>query len=317
MILALLLSGVDTLAAVAGQDARLLAWDTLQVFHWLRTGGVRIALITVLALVTLRAVYLVINRLNALADDGDPNVVSQAEKRAATLTGILRSTAKVVIGGGAAMMVLREFNLDIGPIIAGAGVVGLAVGFGAQSLVKDVISGFFIIFEAQYDVGDVVRGAGVQGVVEKLNLRFTQLRDLQGEVHFIPNGEFRVISNLTRGWGRAVVDIGVSYGAGIDNALETLRVVAAELGEDSHFGPLMIEAPEVLGVESLGDSSVVVRTFLKARPGKQHELAREFRKRVKEHFERAGIEIPFPQRSIRISYPDSETAPKAPVGPKA
>lgn len=317
MIPTLLLTGVDTLASAVRRDVKLVEWDTAQVFHWLRTGGVRIAMILVLALVALRVVYLIINRINDLADDGDPHHASRREKRAATLTGILRSTAKVVIGGGAAMMVLREFNLDIGPIIAGAGVLGLAVGFGAQSLVKDVIAGFFIILETQFDVGDVVKGAGVQGTVERLNLRFTQLRDLQGEVHFIPNGEFRVVSNLTRGWSRAVVDIAVAYNADLEQVLLHLRAVAAELTEDPRFAELLIEPPEILGVESLAESAVNIRTFLKSRPGKQHDLAREFRKRVKERFEAQGIEIPFPQRSIRISYPDSETAPKGPIGPKA
>lgn len=314
-LLTLISAVADSAGAVVARDLALFEWDTAQVFHWLRTSGVRILLIVALALLARRVAYLLINRISELADDGDEGTVTRREKRAATLTGILKQTARVMIGGMAAMMILREFNIDVGPIIAGAGVIGLAVGFGAQSLVKDVIAGFFILLEAQFDVGDVVKGGGVQGVVEKMNLRFTQLRDVQGEVHFIPNGEFRVVSNLTRGWSRAVVDVAVDYGTDLDRAVAALRELAAELQVDPHFGRLLIEPAEVLGVENLAESSVSIRVFLKAWPGKQHEVAREFRKRVKGRFDALGIQIPFPQRTLRISY--SDAGPAGPGGPAA
>lgn len=301
-------AAVDSASGTATRGPQLFEWDTVQALHWLRGSGLRILLIVGLALVARRVVYLLINRIRELADDGDQATMSQREKRATTLTGILKQATRLMIGGVATMMVLREFNIDIGPIIAGAGVLGLAVGFGAQSLVKDVIAGFFILLEAQFDVGDVVRGAGVQGVVEKMNLRFTQLRDLQGEVHFIPNGEFRVVSNLTRGWSRAVIDVGVDYATDVDRAVTALREIGTDLQTDPVFGLLLIDPIEVLGVENLAESAINIRVFLKAAPGRQHEVAREFRRRVKLGFDRLGIQIPFPQRTLRISYSDAGTS---------
>lgn len=265
---------------------------------WLKTSGIRIAVIAVAAFVAIRILFLLIRRMEKLADDGDPSVQSRMEKRAATLSLILRQVTWIGISGIAFTMVLREFRLDIAPLIAGAGIVGLAVGFGAQSLVKDMISGFFILAENQFDVGDVISGAGVSGVVEGLHLRFTQLRDLEGKVHFIPNGEFRVISNMTRGWSRAVIDVGVAYGEDLDRVQAAIREVADGLRADPAFAAQLIEPVEVLGVESLGESSVSIRVLLKTMPGKQWPVAREFRKRVKEHFDRIGITIPFPHRVV-------------------
>jgi small-conductance mechanosensitive channel len=270
---------------------------------WLKTSGLKSILIVVGALVLMRILFTLIRRIEKLADDGDPNFVSLQEKRAATLSSLLRQITGILIGFIALMMLLREFRIDIAPIIAGAGIIGLAVGFGAQSLVKDVISGFFILLENQFDVGDVIAGAGVSGAVERIGLRFTQLRDLEGRVHFIPNGEFRVVSNLTRGWSRAVIDIGVAYNEDVDRVQNVLKEVAEELRADPGFQHLILEPLEVLGVETFGDSAVTVRLLFKTLPGKQWPVAREFRKRVKHRFDEVGIEIPFPQRVVHTLAP--------------
>lgn len=268
------------------------------ILLWLRTSGFRVLFIVSAAFVSARLVHILIGRLRVLAEDDDPLVQSEREKRAVTLSSILKQVASITIAVIAFMMILHEFRLDIAPIIAGAGIVGLAVGFGAQSLVKDVISGFFILLENQYDVGDVISGAGVSGSVEKMNLRFTQLRDIEGRVHFIPNGEFRVISNLTRGWSRAVVDIGISYDEDVDKVQRVLVEVAEGLKADPIYGVSMIEPMEILGIESFAESAVSIRVLFKTLPGRQWPVAREFRKRVKRRFGELGIEIPFPHRVL-------------------
>ena len=282
----------------------------LLTLDWLKTSGVRIVVIIVGAFIAIRILFLLIRRIERLADDGDPNLQSRREKRAATLSLILRQITWIGISGIAFTMVLREFRLDIAPLIAGAGIVGLAVGFGAQSLVKDVISGFFILAENQFDVGDVVSGAGVSGTVERVNLRFTRLRDLDGKVHFIPNGEFRVVSNLTRGWSRAVVDVAVTYDEDVDRVLVVLGDVARAQKLAPETGGFIIEPMDVLGVESLGESSVTIRVLLKTMPGKQWPVAREFRRRVKQRFDELGIRAPVPQRVVitRAGNPDPSVA---------
>jgi small conductance mechanosensitive channel len=188
----------------------------------------------------------------------------------------------------------------------------LAVSFGAQSLVKDVISGFFILFENQFAIGDVIEVAGKSGVVEKMTLRVVVLRDGEGAMHVVPNGEIKVVSNKTRGWSRAVVDVGVGYDEDIDRALGIVRDEASQLATDRVWSPQLDGAPEVLGIESLGDSSIVIRTLIRTQPGSQWGLAREFRRRIKNRFDRDGVEIPFPQRRVHVRVeggptPDSIT----------
>jgi small conductance mechanosensitive channel len=221
--------------------------------------------------------------------------VSEQEKRALTLAGIVKTVGTTIVVIIAIMMGLQEIGLDITPIIAGAGVVGLAVGFGAQSLIKDVIAGFFIILEGQFAVGDVIKTGEISGVVERLNLRVTILRDFSsGAVHFIPNSELKVVSNLTKEWSRVALDIGVAYHEDIDRVVEVLRQIGQELARDERMGPLILEPPEVLGIESFGESQITIKVLVKTLPQRQWEVARELRRRIKATFEKEGIEIPFP-----------------------
>ena len=205
---------------------------------------------------------------------------------------------RVVVLTAVLLMILKEIGIDIGPLLAGAGVVGLAVGFGGQSLVKDVIGGFFILLENHMNVGDVVEIAGKSGLVESINLRVTTLRDLEGKVHVVPNGEITTLTNMTKEWSRALVEIGVAYKEDVDMVIGILGEVAAEMREDAEYGPMMLEPLEVLGLDSFGDSSVNIKVMMKTLPIKQWAVAREFRRRVKKTFDERGIEIPFPHVTL-------------------
>lgn len=250
------------------------------------------------------------DRLVAFAQDGDPLTTSQREQRAITLAGILKGVSRIVIVLVAGLTILGIVGIETGPLIAGAGVAGLAISFGAQNLIRDFISGFFILLENQYKVGDVIRAAGVSGQVEDMSLRVTVLRDLEGVAHFIPNGEIKVVSNLAKEWARAVVNVGVAYKEDLDRVISILNRLGAELAQDSVFGPNILEAPQVLGVESFADSQVTLRMIIKTRPLKQWETARELRKRIKAAFDREGIEIPYPQRVVHSQVSTSLQHPE-------
>jgi small-conductance mechanosensitive channel len=232
-------------------------------------------------------------------DDGDDSVTTLRERRGQTIAQLLRSMGRVLV---LAIAVLLTFNvfIEIGPILAGAGILGLAVSFGAQSLVKDVISGFFILFENQFAIGDVIEVAGKSGLVEKMTLRVVQLRDGEGIMHVVPNGEIKVVSNKTRGWARAVVDVGVPYDESVDRAIDVLRDEAAQFSTDKAWGSQLDGPVEVLGVESLSDSAVVLRTVIRTQPGSQWNVAREFRRRIKNRFDAESLEIPYPQRRVHV-----------------
>jgi small-conductance mechanosensitive channel len=270
------------------------------VLEWLKTSGLRTACIIVGAFIVAQILSFVTRRIERLFDDDDPSTMSEREKRAATLGKVLRNIIRVAVWSIAGMMILRELGIAIGPILAGVGVVGLAVGFGAQSLVKDFLSGMFILGEGQFYVGDVIKAAGVAGLVEKITLRTTVLRDLEGKVHIIPNGQIEVVSNLTKNWSRSVLDIGVAYKEDVDRVISLLQEVGDELADDPKFGP-MIDVPlEVLGIDDFADSAVVIRVMFTTRPSKQWTVGREYRRRVKKAFDAAGIEIPFPHRTVYL-----------------
>jgi moderate conductance mechanosensitive channel len=282
----------------------------------LARSGFRVLGIWVLAWLTYRVVRLAARRIEQSVDDGDDSVTTLRERRGHTISQLLRSVGQVVIVAAALLLTFNVF-IDIGPILAGAGILGLAVSFGAQSLVKDIISGFFILFENQFAIGDIIEVAGKSGVVEKMTLRVVVLRDLQGVMHVIPNGEIKVVSNKTRGWSRAVLDVGVAYEANVDRALEVLRDEAAQFSTDKVWGAHLDGPVEVSGVESLGDNSVVLRTLLRTLPGSQWNVAREYRRRIKNRLDREGLEIPFPQRTVHVRVeggPDAEAAAHAASG---
>jgi Small-conductance mechanosensitive channel len=267
---------------------------------WLRTSGVRVIIIAVGAYILLKLLHVLIGRLeNLLLRDGGEFVSGlEVERRAKTLGNLLRKIAFVAIFIIAAMMILKEFGMDTAPIIAGAGIVGLAVGFGAQNLVRDIISGFFIIMENQVRVGDVAMINGTGGEVEEINLRTIVLRDMQGNVHVFPNGAITTLSNMSKGWSRYVVDVGVAYKENIDEVMRVLTEIGEELSKDEKFGPLIIEPLQVLGVDNFGSSEVVIKCMVKTQPLKQWDVGRELRRRIKNTFDQKGIEMPFPHISV-------------------
>jgi small conductance mechanosensitive channel len=268
--------------------------------------GARVLGIWLLAWLAFRLVRLAAARIEAAADDGDDSVTTHRERRGQTISQLLRSVGRVVVFVVALLLTFNVF-INIAPILAGAGILGLAISFGAQSLVKDVISGFFILFENQFAIGDVVEAAGKGGVVEKMTMRVVVLSDLQGVMHVIHNSEIKVVSNKTRGWSRAVIDVGVAYNEDVNRALSVVRDEAAQFSTDRDWA-IQLDGPvEVPGVEALGDSSILIRTMIRTQPGSQWNAAREFRRRLKVRFDREGIEIPFPQRTVHIRTDDAAT----------
>ena len=261
--------------------------------------GARVVGIWLLAWLAYRLVRLAALRIEQAVDDGDDSVTTLRERRGRTISQLLRSMGRVVIYAIALLLTFNIF-IDIGPILAGAGILGLAVSFGAQSLVKDVISGFFILFANQFAIGDVIEAGGKSGVVEKMTLRVVVLRDLQGAMHIVPNSEIKVVSNMTRGWSRAVVDVGVGYEEDVDRALGVVRDEAARFSTDPDWATQLDGPVEVPGIESLGDSAIVIRSLIKTQPGSQWSAAREYRRRLKLRFDRENIEIPFPQRKVHV-----------------
>ena len=268
--------------------------------RWLASSGLRIILILVGALVVVRLAVFITRRVEQAFQDNDPSTMNEREKQAATLGKVIRNISRILVWSVAVMMVLKELGIDIGPILAGIGIMGLAVGFGAQSLVKDFLAGMFILIENQYNVGDVIEAAGAKGQVEKITLRATTLRDLQGNVHIIPNGTIAVVTNRTRQWSRFVLDIGVAYKENVDEVMRVLKEIGDELAADAEFASMITAPLEVLGVQDFADSAVVIRVMFTTQPVKQWTVGREFRRRVKNTFDAKGIEIPFPHTTIYL-----------------
>jgi len=238
-------------------------------------------------------------------------------KRVDTIGRVFRYIAAVVISLVAGMLVLSELGVSIAPILGAAGVVGVAVGFGAQSLVKDFFSGFFMLLENQIRVGDVVNVSGKSGLVEEVTLRYVRLRDYEGNVHFIPNGEITVVSNFTLDFAYAVVDAGVAYREDADQALEIMRRVAEEMRQDAAFAQKITEPPEMVGVERWDDSAVILRVRFKVLPNEQHDVRREYLKRLKRAFDAAGVEIPYPHVTVYAGQARDGSAPSFRLAPSA
>ncbi len=222
----------------------------------------------------------------------------EAAKRADTLASLLRQGALLFVWVMVLLMILGEVGVSIGPLIASAGIAGLAVGFGAQNLVRDIISGFFLILENQVRVGDVAIVNGTGGLVEQINFRTLVLRDLSGVVHIFPNGTITSMANMTKDWSAYVFDLGVAYKEDTDRVVTLIREVADALRKDPQFGPSILDDVEVFGVDKLADSAVVIKGRLRTLPIKQWEVGREFLRRIKRAFDEANIEIPFPHRSL-------------------
>ena len=265
---------------------------------WLLTHGIRIFLIIVLSRLVYMATKAVLPPITGRlvkARGRGRHARQEHAKRAETISGVLVYTVGILTVVIAFFMVLSEVGIDITPLLAGAGVAGIAIGFAAQGLIKDIIAGFTIIFENQYDVGDVIGAANVQGVVEAMNLRRTLLRDLDGILHVVPNGEIRVTSNYTMDWSRAHLNIGVAYKEDLDRVMALIRKTWEEMAEDTDWGPQLIsKTPWLLRVNEFGDSGIIIKVVGETKPMKQWNVMGELRRRIKRVFDEAGIEIPWP-----------------------
>ena len=273
----------------------------------------QIVVIWVFCWVGQRLVKQVARRIEMAVDDGDDNTLTEREQRGRTTSQLLRSVGRVVLIVLGLLLTLKVF-IDIGPILAGAGILGLAVSFGAQSLVKDVISGFFYLVEGQFAVGDVIEAAGKTGEVERMTLRLVMLRDLHGALHMVPNGQITTVSNFTRKWSRAVVEVGVGYETDVDRALQVFRDEALRFSRDTAWHPKFDGEPEIAGVIGLEENAVNIRVLFRTQPGQQWSVAREFRRRIKSRLDREQIEIPTPQRTIRIKTDADDRPPGQRLG---
>jgi moderate conductance mechanosensitive channel len=231
-------------------------------------------------------------------DEGQVHFSARRAQRADALAALGGSIAGVVIWTMAVFMILGTFGISLGPLVAGAGIIGLALGFGAQGLVRDFISGIFMLIEDQYGVGDIVDVGEAIGVIEGVTLRSTRIRDVEGTLWHVPNGEIRRVGNMSQQWARVLLDIGVSYGTDVDEAIEIIEAVAVAMAEEEAYRDLFIDAPEVWGVQSLSADSVDIRLVIKVKPAEQWALGRELRRRIKAAFDAAEVEIPFPQRTV-------------------
>jgi small-conductance mechanosensitive channel len=258
--------------------------------------GVRIVLIVVSAWIAISVLQRLVRGVRMRIQARLEGV--EAARRAETLGRVIRYLVALVISAIAVMLVLAEVGVSLAPILGAAGVVGLAIGFGAQSLVKDYFTGFFLLFEDQIRTGDVVKVANIGGLVEDITLRHVRLRDYDGNVHFIPNNLITTVTNMSRGFAHSVMDIGVAYRESVSEALDIMRAVGAALRADEALAPLILDDLEIAGVERLDDSAVVLRCRFKVAPLAQWTVRRAYLQRIKEAFDRRGVEIPFPHVTV-------------------
>ncbi|MCM3564702.1 mechanosensitive ion channel family protein [Hydrogenophaga intermedia] len=274
------------------------------------TTALRITLILIAAWVLIgvlqRGIRSMRQRIASRLDD------REAAKRAETLGRVFRYLVAVVVSLIAGMLVLGELGVSVAPILGAAGVVGLAVGFGAQSLVKDYFTGFFLLLENQIRQGDVVQLGSHSGLVEEVTLRFVQLRDYDGNVHYVPNGHITTVINMSRGFSQAVMDIGVAYREDVDAVMAVMRRVGEDMRADAAFGPRILDALEIAGVDRWADSAVVIRCRFRTQPLEQWGVRREYLRRLKAAFDAEGIEIPYPHLTV---YAGADRAGKAPAFP--
>jgi small-conductance mechanosensitive channel len=275
---------------------------------WMIT-ALRVVLIAVAAFVLVRVMRRVIRviheRVARRVDD------TEAVKRAETLSRVFRYFVVVAVSLVAGMLILTELGISVAPVLGAAGVVGIAVGFGAQSLVKDFFSGFFILLENQIRAGDVVDIAGKSGLVEEITLRYVRLRDYEGNVHYVPNGLITTVSNMSRSFAYAVIDVGVAYREDVDQAFVVMREVAAAMRADPIFGPKILDDLEIAGVERWADSAVVLRSRFKVAPLEQWNVRREFLRRLKKAFNEHDIEIPYPHLTVYPASAGKDAPPPA------
>jgi moderate conductance mechanosensitive channel len=299
---------VRVLALAAAVTAVLGVWG-VDFWAWLTRGSgltlFRVSLIVVAAAAVSEVAGYLIERAMGAAERRSSRPHRAAQVR--TIKPLIRGFVQVLVVGLAALTVLSELGVQIGPLLASAGVVGVAIGFGAQTLVKDFLTGIFLIMEDIVSIGDIVQIGDRSGVVEAMTLRTIRLRDLDSTLHILPYSEAQVIDNRTKSFSSYVVDVGVAYRTDVDHAFEVMRQVGADLQGDPQFGPSMNQPLEILGVNEFADNAIILRARLHTRPGDQWKVGREYNRRLKAAFDAAGIEFPFPQRTLSLDPAAAET----------
>ncbi len=272
------------------------------IFPWLLSHGIKIVIIGIAVWLLILILSKIIRKAVRVAVVPDKNMPPEAEKkREDTLIHIFNGALKIVIIVLALMMILQEIGVEIGPLLAGAGILGLAFGFGGQYLIRDIITGLFIILENQYRIGDVVNIDGTSGSVEEITLRLTTLRDLNGTMHHIPHGDIKRVANLSKKFARINLDMGVAYDTDLEHVIKVINKTGNELAEDPLYKEFILKPPQFLRVNDFADSAIILKILGDTKPLKQWEITGELRKRLKIAFDKEGIEIPFPQRVIHHS----------------
>lgn len=282
-------------------DQKFYARFLEKVSGWILDTAPSLLLIVILFLIVRWILKIVVRRLMKTIQSRihkSKETTVEHEKRAHTLMGIIKGTINITLWVIFTLIFIKELGLDIAPILAGAGIAGLAVGFGAQELVRDGISGFFIILEDRIRTGDVVVLNGTGGLVESINMRTITLRDLSGVVHTFQNGKIDTMSNMTKEWSAMVFEIGVAYKENVDEVIEVVREVGVQLQAAPDFSEKILEPIEIFGLDKFADSAVVIKARIKTKPIEQWNVGRAFNKRLKTAFDEKGIEIPFPHRTI-------------------
>jgi len=274
---------------------------------WFLNTGIRIIVIALITFIVIRILRVTTSKLMMLFLKRKED--EESRKRAQTLASVIKNLLTVIVFIITTMTLLGQLGIEIGPLLAAAGIVGLAIGFAGQNLVRDLINGFFIFFWDQIRVGDVIQVAGKSGLVESINLKMTVLRDLAGNVHFIPNGNIDIVTNMTKDFSCHLFEVGVAYREDVDEVMKLIEEMDEELRNVPEFKDLILEPIEVLGVDQFADSAVVIKARVKTRPGKQWTVAREFNRRVKKKFEEKNIEIPFPHLTLYLGQDKKGQAP--------
>ncbi len=266
------------------------------ILGWLVSHGpgiIVVAIITFLLLVLARAIS---NRLVTMYITRQDD--REIQKRAKTLGSMFYNVLRIAILVLAVLLLMDQFNIQIGALLAAAGIAGIAIGFGAQHLVQDVTNGFFIILDDEIRVGDFVEAAGKQGIVERVTFRHTVLRDWNGNVHYIPNSKIDIVTNMTKFYSYCLLDVGVAYREDVDEVAEVIRLVGEDLRGDEKLGDFVLEPIEIQGLKEFADSALIIRARIKVKPGEQFRMTREFNRRLKKAFDARNIEIPFPHRTV-------------------
>jgi small conductance mechanosensitive channel len=282
-------------------EAQFDDWSS-KLIPWFLHHGLKIILIIFLAYLANKLLQKLIYKAVRMAVATDPSSSSDAEKkREDTLISIFSTTLRIVFIIIVSMMALQEVGVEIGPLLAGAGIVGLALGFGGQYLIRDLISGLFIILENQYRIGDVVSFDNTGGLVEEITLRMTTIRDQDGTVHHIPHGEIKKVSNLSKNFSRVNLNIGISYDSDLEKVIALINEIGADMAKDELWKDTIIKAPQFLRVNDLGESSIIIKILGETTPLHQWEVTGELRKRILITFRQKGIEIPFPQTVVHLA----------------